>query len=66
MYKYERVYNFNVIDEIAKGIDVYLIDKSIADVSCANDLPSKEVAHAIKHDNNDNRFEFYKAVKVNE
>lgn len=66
MMKFETVYNFNVLDEVARGEVVFLIDRKNEVIDRVNDMAISDVAVAIKDENKDNRYEFYKVVNVNE
>lgn len=66
MTKYESIYSFDVLDEIARGEVVFLIDRKDEVINRVNDMTTSDVAFAIKDENKDNRYEFYKEVKVNE
>ena len=70
MTKYEKVYSFNVFDEIKKGEKVYLIDRaklnSSSIVICVNETSTATICKAVEYNNDDNRFEFYKVVKTDE
>ena len=68
MTKYEKVYRFQVIDELTKGTKVFLIDKSKAGSGNAirnvSGMLAYEVLAAINSDNTDERFEFFKVVEI--
>jgi len=66
MRKYEAVYSFNVLDEIANGEKILLIDRKTESINSLEEISARELAIAIKCDSKDNRYEFYKAVNVNE
>lgn len=66
MTKYESVYDFNVLDEIKSGETIFLLDRAENDVGWVNDMSIDSLVKVFKHDNKDNRYEFYKEVKVNE
>ena len=70
MTKYEKVYSFNVFDEIKKGEKVYLIDRAKLNnclaVRKVNEISTEEICNVIEYNNDDNRFEFYKVVKTEE
>lgn len=63
MKKFKTVFAFDVIDEVAKGTEVFLIDRCAEEIECVNDSSLSEIVSALKGDNNDNRFEFYKVVE---
>lgn len=70
MEKYEKVYAFNVIDEIKKNNRVYIVDRSACDnsnaIRCANCCSMGFVCKVLEHNNEDNRYEFFKVVKTDE
>jgi hypothetical protein len=66
MRKYEAVYSFNVLDEVANGERILLIDRETESINSLDEISTKDLAIAIKYDNKDNRYEFYKAVGVDE
>lgn len=66
MTMYEKIYSFNVLDEIVNGERILLIDRKTESINGLGAINAKALAIALKYDNKDNRFEFYKAVKVNE
>lgn len=66
MTKYESIYSFNVLDEVANGERILLIDRATESINSLDEISTKDLAIAIKDENKDNRYEFYKEVKVNE
>lgn len=66
MTKYESVYDFNVLDEIKSGKTIFLLNRATNDVKWVNNMSVNSLVKVFKHDNKDNRYEFYKEVKVNE
>ena len=70
MKEYKKIYAFNVFDEITKGETVYLIDRaqdnSMVAISRANKESTERICEIIKHNNEDNRYEFYKVVETDE
>ena len=64
MTKYESIYSFDVIDEIARGEVVFMIDRKNEVINRVNDMTTSIVAFAIKDENKDNRYEFYKEVEI--
>lgn len=66
MTKYESVYDFNVLDEIKSGETIFLLNRATNDVKWVNNMSVNSLVKVFKHDNKDNRYEFYKEVKVNE
>lgn len=66
MIKYESVCNSDVFDEIKSGETIFLLDRATNDVRWVNDMSIDSLVKVFKHDNKDNRYEFYKEVKVDE
>lgn len=66
MIKYESVCNSDVLDEIKSGESVFLFNKAINDVKLVNKMTVDSLVKVFKHDNKDNRYEFYKEVEINE
>ena len=66
MGRYEAVYNSDVLDEIKSGEDIFLLNRATNNVSWVNGMNVDSLAKVFKHDNKDNRYEFYKEVKINE
>ncbi len=66
MIKYESVCNSDVLDEIKSGETIFLLNRATNDVRWVNNMSVDSLVKAFKHDNKDNRYEFYKEVKVNE
>lgn len=70
MKKYEKIYAFNVIDEIKKGEDVFLIDRARLDnhsaITKANKTSTERICEVLNHNNKDNRYEFFKVVETEE
>lgn len=66
MTKYESIYSFDVLDEVANGERILLIDRATECIDSLDEISAKDLAIAIKDENKDNRYEFYKEVKVNE
>ena len=63
MIKYESVCNSDVLDEIKSGETIFLLNRATNNVSWVNDMSVDNLAKVFKHDNKDNRYEFYKEVK---
>ena len=63
MTRYKTIFEFNVMDEIARGEEVYMIDRREGVIDYVSNMSFGDVANAIKGDNSDNRFEFYKVVE---
>ena len=66
MRKYETVYSFNVLDEVANGERILLIDRATKSINSLDEISTRDLAIAIKAENKDNRYEFYKEVEINE
>lgn len=66
MIKYESVCNFDVLDEVVNGERILLIDRATESINSLDEISIRDLAIAIKAENKDNRYEFYKEVKVNE
>lgn len=66
MRKYETVYSFNVLDEVANGERIILIDRATESINSLDEISTRDLAIAIKAENKDNRYEFYKEVEINE
>ena len=66
MTKYESVCNSDVLDGIKSGETIFLLDRAAHDVIWVNNMSVDSLVKVFKHDNKDNRYEFYKEVKVNE
>ena len=66
MTKYESIYSFDVLDEVVNGERILLIDRATESINSLDKISTKDLAIAIKDENKDNRYEFYKEVKVNE
>lgn len=69
MRKYKVVCSSDVLDAVANGERILLIDRlteSIYRLDEISTLSIRDLAIAIKAENKDNRYEFYKEVKVDE
>lgn len=66
MRKYESVCNSDVLDEIKSGESVFLLNRATNDVRWVNNMSVDSLVKVFKHDNKDNRYEFYKEVEINE
>lgn len=66
MRKYEAVYSFDVLDEVANGERILLIDRATESINSLDEINTRDLAIAIKAENKDNRYEFYKEVEINE
>lgn len=66
MIKYESVCNSDVLDEIKSGETIFLLDRATSDVSWVNNMSVDSLVKVFRHDNKDNKYEFYKKVEINE
>lgn len=66
MRKYEAVCSSDVLDTVANGEKILLIDRLMESINSVDEISTRDLAIAIKAENKDNRYEFYKDVKVNE
>lgn len=66
MTKYEAVCSSNVLDEVINGERILLIDRATERIKSLDETSTKDLAIALKAENEDNRYEFYKEVKVDE
>jgi hypothetical protein len=66
MRKYEAVCSSDVLDAVANGEKILLIDRLMESINSVDEISTRDLAIAIKAENKDNRYEFYKDVKVNE
>lgn len=66
MIKYESVCNSDVLDAVANGERILLIDRATESINSLDEISTKDLAIAIKAENKDNRYEFYKEVNLNE
>ncbi len=66
MIKYESVCNSDVLDAVANGERILLIDRLMESINSLDEISTRDLAIAIKAENKDNRYEFYKEVKINE
>lgn len=66
MRKYEAVCSSDVLDELLNGERILLIDRATESIDSLDEISTRDLAIAIKAENEDNRYEFYKEVKVNE
>lgn len=66
MIKYESVCNSDVLDAVANGEKILLIDRLMESIDSVDEIGTRDLAIAIKAENKDNRYEFYKEVEVNE
>lgn len=66
MIKYESVCNSDVLDAVANGERILLIDRATESIDSLDEISTRDLAIAIKAENKDNRYEFYKEMEVNE
>lgn len=66
MIKYESVCSSDVLDEVVNGERILLIDRAAESINSLDEISTKDLAIAIKVENKDNRYEFYKEVNLNE
>lgn len=66
MRKYEAVCSYDVLDAVANGEKILLIDRLMESINSLDEISTSDLAIAIKAENKDNRYEFYKDVKINE
>lgn len=66
MIKYESVCSSDVLDEVVNGERILLIDRAAESINSLDEISTKDLAIAIKAENKDNRYEFYKEVNLNE
>lgn len=66
MRKYEAVCGSDVLDEVVNGERILLIDRATESIDSLDEISTRDLAIAIKAENKDNRYEFYKEVKINE
>lgn len=66
MIKYENVCSSDVLDEIKSGETIFLLNRAINDVKWVNNMTVGSLVKVFKHDNKDNKYDFYKEVKVDE
>lgn len=56
----------DAIDVLVNGERILLVDRATESINSLDEISTKDLAIAIKAENEDNRYEFYKEVKVNE
>lgn len=66
MIKYESVCDSDVFDEIKSGESFFLLNRATNDVKWVNNMTVDSLIKVFKHDNKDNKYDFYKKVEVNE
>lgn len=66
MRKYEAVCGSDVLDEVVNGERILLIDRATESIDSLDEISTRDLAIAIKAEKKDNRYEFYKEVKINE
>lgn len=60
---YTDVYDFNVIDEIKRGSEVYVVDRFIGEVLRANTTKAEQLIEMV-YSNEDSRYNFWKLEEV--
>lgn len=66
MRKYEAVCSSDVLDEVVNGERILLIDRATESIDSLDEISTRDLAIAIKAENKDNRYEFYKEVNLDE
>lgn len=66
MRKYEAVCSSDALDEVVNGERILLIDRATESIDSLDEISTRDLAIAIKAENKDNRYEFYKEVNLNE
>lgn len=60
MTNFEKVYSFNVLDEIVAGKKVFVLDREEALVECVNEMTVARLAEVFKlKESNIERFEYW-------
>lgn len=52
-----------MLDAVANGEKILLIDRLMESIDSVDEISTRDLAIAIKAENKDNRYEFYKDVK---
>ena len=65
MYEYESVYNWNVLDDIKSGKEVYMLDKRLNESVNVKTMEVYDLISILNSEEKD-RYYFYRAVKVDE
>lgn len=55
-----------MLDAVANGERIVLIDRLMESIDSVDEISTRDLAIAIKAENKDNRYEFYKERKINE
>lgn len=55
-----------MLDAVANGEKILLIDRLMESINSLDEISTRDLAIAIKAENKDNRYEFYKEVNLNE
>lgn len=55
-----------MLDAVANGERILLIDRLMESIDSLDEINTRDLAIAIKAENKDNRYEFYKEVNLNE
>lgn len=66
MVKYKKILSFEVEEQIHKCVTVYCIDRQMLTIKPMNGMFAGQYVSILKHDNSDNRFEFYIAEESEE
>lgn len=70
MSSFENIYSWEVIEEIKKGNEVFVIDRVCVEsafaIQRAGGLTAEKLLRIVNSDNKNNRYGFYKVVKTNE
>ena len=59
MATYKEVYKWNVIDEIGKGKQVYMLDRQNQSVALINDMDAQSAIKIVNCKDNENRYDFW-------
>ena len=59
MKKAIKIYDFEVMDKIKEGKEVYCIDRFLTTIKIVRSMKINEFAKIKNHENDDNRYEFY-------
>lgn len=59
MKKAIKIYDFEVLDKIKEGKEVYCIDRVSGTIKIVRTMKINEFAKIKNHENDDNRYEFY-------
>ena len=56
---YETIYSWNVFDEIARGKNVYMLDRQNQSVALVNDMDAQSAISVVHSKNTDKRYDFW-------